>query len=263
MKVMGVAAAAAVLFAGAASAQSAKFAAVYDLDQVDIGAVVANVVNGSAGPNYISEVDLATIKVPSQKELLITVSGVVNLVTITEAKGKNGGGTSTSIAEAGVGLAVAVVPTGMENACLLDEESAYWAIPGEITLASRAQRLSVTTDLNIVDLVECDEDPNTDLPNCLADELGIDGSVSVALGLDTTAAHSFQFLSIDKDAGEYDVVACYDLDAYAQILNGYDVTVDGADPTGNVADAFVALGKRVMTVQEVRAVKDSIVADVD
>ena len=257
MKGLGLAvAAAAVMFSGSALAQSSKFAAVYDTDEVSVGAVVSNITNGSASA-FTSEVDLATIRVPNQKELLITVSGVVNLVTLTEAKGRNGGGTSTSIAEGGVSLAVGVVPTGAPGAC--DEEN--WAIPGDITLASRTQELSVTVDLDVVDVPgTCGGD---DQPDCVADTLDIDGSVSVALGLDTTAAHSFQFLALDMAAGEYDVVACYGLDAFAQILNGYDVNAPGADGTGNVADAFVALGKRVMTVQEVRAVKDSIVADVD
>lgn len=43
---------------------------------------------------------MSTIHVPNGKELLIGVSGVANIVTFTEAKGKNGGGTSTAEAEA-------------------------------------------------------------------------------------------------------------------------------------------------------------------
>ena len=48
MRGLGLAVAAtAVLFSGSAVAQSAKFAAIYDTDEVSVGAVVQDVVNGS------------------------------------------------------------------------------------------------------------------------------------------------------------------------------------------------------------------------
>ena len=242
MKVRNMLAAAAVaaFTSSAAVAQNAEFAAVYDMDEV----MIASVHTDGQG-NYGAEMDLATIHLASQKEMLITVSGVVNLVTMTEAKGRNKAGQSTAIAEGGVGLHVAVAPTGTDRAeaCAME---AYRVIPGYITLASRTQQLTVDVDLDVVgELEDCDE-------QCIADSLGIDGSVTVALGLDTTAAHSFQFLGVDYTAGDYDVIACFDLSSAAYVLEG-----EGS------ANAMVALGHRILTVQEVRAVKNSIGTDLE
>jgi len=239
-----VAAAAVGLFAGNAMAQSAKFAATYDTDVEMVSATVDGTSGAAAdGPHMTAEVDLASMHVPQSKEVLIGVSGQVNLVTFTQAKGKNGSGTSTAIADGGVMLTVKYAPQGTEDICA----NGTTAKPGPVVFASRRQELSVTVDLdvvgNIVDV--CDA-------QCIADSLAIEGSVTVALGLDTTAAHHFNFVADDLDSDWYDVVACYDLTALAQV-SGLDLD------SGTAAMAKAAIGPRMLTLQQVRATTDGIV----
>ena len=74
----------------------------------------------------------------------------------------------------------------------------------------------------------------------------ITGFVTVALENDTTAAHHFNFLAVDLDSGEYDIWACFSGEAFKDI-----------EPDAT-ASAFVAVRQRIVTIQEVRAVKDSI-----
>ncbi len=230
------AAAAISLLATGAQAQSAKFAATYDTN-----VVLAEIsVDGTGGPDsdfaINAEIDLAKMHVPQSKEVLIGVSGVVNLVTFTQAKGKNGGGKSTAIAEGIVELDVRYAPEGTPNICVNGTSAA----PGPVTFASRRQELSVTVDLSII---------GTDVG-----DLTIDGDVTVALGLDTTAAHHFNFVAIDLDSDWYDIVACYDLTALAEVSGG-DIDVDTA------AMSKVAIGPRMLTLQQVRATTDGIVEE--
>ena len=77
-------------------------------------------------------------------------------------------------------------------------------------------------------------------------------SRTVALGLDTTAAHHFNFIADDMTSGYYDVVACYDLTALAEV-SGLDIDAETAAMTK------VVLGPRIVTVQEVHATKDGII----
>ena len=87
----GLSAAALVgLFASGAMAASAKFSATYDTDTVMVDVEV----DGTDGPDsdmaVTAEMDLAKMHVPQSKEILIGVSGVVNLVTFTQAKSPSG-----------------------------------------------------------------------------------------------------------------------------------------------------------------------------
>jgi hypothetical protein len=238
----------ALCVAGAAHAQSSKFAATYDTDAVMVDVAV----DGSAGPTSDSavtaEADLASLHVANWKELLIGVSAQANLVTFTQAKGKNGGGTSTAIAEGTVRVGVTVVPDGTANACAdAWADESLFAAPGPVTFASRRQELSVTVDLDVVGSIPdyCDA-------TCIEDNLDIDGSVTVALGLDTTAAHHFNFVAADLASGWYNIVACYDLSALAEV-SGDDINADTA------AYSKTAIGPRMVTVQEVRATKGGII----
>jgi hypothetical protein len=74
----------------------------------------------------------------------------------------------------------------------------------------------------------------------------------VRLLIDTTAAHHFNFLAIDVPQGTWNIVARFDLSAFAE--------VDGVLADGE-AQAKVFLNDRVVAVQAVRAVKDGIIAD--
>jgi len=77
--------------------------------------------------------------------------------------------------------------------------------------------------------------------------------VTVALGLDTTAAHSFQFIADDLTSGYYDIVACYDLSALAEVSGASVLDAD------TLAHSKVALGPRIISVQEVRATKTGVI----
>ncbi len=165
---------------------------------------------------------MATIHVPQQKDLLIGVSGQIGLITLTQAKGK--GGSETQVGEA---LASAEVLMTVE---LRDADTGAFvqtAAPGPVIFAARLQELKVT-------VADSDTDNLTE--------------VTVSLLLNTTAAHHFNFIAVDLDSGTYDVVAIFDLSAFVEIV--------GEDA---IAEAEVILGPRMVTVQEVRAVKDELV----
>ncbi len=66
--------------------------------------------------------------------------------------------------------------------------------------------------------------------------------------LDTTAAHHFNFIDVALEQGFYDVVVVFDLSAFVAIV--------GADA---IARAKVILGPRMVTAQEVRAVKGQLI----
>lgn len=246
MKKLGLAIAALALagfVSGNAQAQSSKFAATYDTDVVLVEIAVDGAGGATSDMAVIAEMDLAKMHVPQSKEVLIGVSGVVNLVTFTQAKGKNGGGKATAIAEGIVELTVRYAPEGTANICAVGAIAA----PGPITFASRRQELSVTVDLDVVGTI-----PGVCDAQCIADNLAIEGDVTVALGLDTTAAHHFNFVAIDLDSDWYDIVACYDLTALAEV-SGDDIDADTA------ANSKAAIGPRMVTLQRVRATTDGIV----
>lgn len=254
-------------------AQSSKFAATYDTDPVMIeveadgdSAILLDpdgepdsgdeywYYANTAGP--VAEAELAKLHVANWKEILGILSAQINLVTFTQAKGKNGGGESKAIAEGTVRAGMLVVPEGefVADSCgaafeAFDEGLANpFAAPGPVTLASRRQELSVTVDLDVVGEIDgvCDLE-------CIEDSLGIDGSVTVALGLDTTAGHTFQFIADDLKSGTYDVVACYDLSALAAVSGASELDADTA------AYSKVVLGPRILTGQEVRATRTGVI----
>ncbi len=242
------AAAALALMAGSAQAASSKFAATYDTDPVMVSAEITGIGGAACDPanclpRLVAEVDLAKIHVATWKEILVGVSAQIQLVTFTQAKGKNGGGEATAIASGGVQVDVMYAPEGTDDPCIYGHQ----LYPGTVTLASRAQELSVNVSLDVVGAIPevCDED-------CIAENLDIEGDVTVALGLDTTAAHHFNFIADDMTSGYYEVVACYDLTALAEVA-GLDIDADTAAMTK------VVLGPRIVVVQEVRATKDGII----
>ena len=253
-RVLIAAIAATAVFATPVSAQSSKFAAKWEMDTVDLASAYEEM-DGTTGEWVESgyEDTFAMIKSPQGKELLIGVSGVANLITFTEAKGKNDGITSTSMASAGLNMFVAYMPADEVVASVCDE--GIKAAPGEVPLSYRKQTLSVTTDLEIVDVGTCDvivEDDGNDYLDegqCLADLLDIEGSVTVALGLETSAAHHFNFVAPDLERSTtYQVAACFSGEAAAEVLAG-----EGS------ANSAVAIGKRIVTIEEVRAVKDAFI----
>jgi hypothetical protein len=237
------------MFSVSAIAQSAKFTAAWETDKVALAEFTINY-DASGDPIVSAEETMATIHVPQHKELLIGVSGVANLITITEAKGRNGGFESVAEAEGTLRLEVRIVPEGVSANCSGDApDGGMIAAPGGLTFASRRQTLKVTVDLDIVDVVgTCGGDGQ---PECVADTLEIVGDVTVALGLDTTAAHHFNFVAPDLDQGTYDVAACF-----TGAATGF-VTEEEVDD--NKVYVYVAIMQRMVTVQEVRAVQDDFI----
>ncbi|HSF94350.1 MAG TPA: hypothetical protein VLA52_04925 [Thermohalobaculum sp.] len=238
------AAAALALLATGASAQSAKFDASWSDTAVSAHAKAEWVGdNTTGGPTcvegsglgtiadpclaYNAAMTVASLHVAQQKDLLIGVSAEITILTLTQAKGK-----SDTVA-LGQALAEAGVKVSLE---LRDADGnsggtgalAQVAAPGEVTFAARTQELKVgVTDTDTDFLTE----------------------VIVSLKLETTAAHHFNFLGVDLDQGDYDVVANFNLSALAGVLG-----------ESAVAEAMVVVNKRMVTVQEVRAAKDSLTA---
>jgi hypothetical protein len=242
--------------AGSAMAQSSKFTAAYDDDGVLLASAYAyDAVDGDdldIGWGFAGH--LGTIKAPGGKELLIGISAVPGLVTFTEVKGKNKAGPAESLALAGVWMKAAYahvddLPAGYTAGDVCRDGT--MAAPGRVPASVRLQYLSVDVDLDVVDAEECTD--NNDIDGledgeCIADLLEIEGSVTVALGLATAASHHFNFLAPDlPKSGNYAVAACFGGVALAAIRNN----------EGGSAFSLAALGKRMMTVQEVRAVKDT------
>ena len=215
-------------------AQSAKFAATWadDILSAKINTTVGNCVfagvfdgssTGGAGteasPCIGAKTEIAEIHVAQQKDLLIGVSGQIGIVTITQAKGKKGSD-ATAKASGEVGMTVT-----LKDQVSGDE---FDTAPGPVVFAARFQELTVSVSGTSTE----------------------DIHVLVALTLKTTAAHHFNFLGVDLPQGTYDVIATFDLSAFAE-ANGFDADT--------FAEAEVILGPRVVTAQEVRAVKNSIV----
>jgi hypothetical protein len=247
---------ASAMFSVGAMAQSSKFTAAYDTDGVLLGsAYVYGADDGDfidIGYGFASH--LGNIKAPGGKELLIGISAVPGLVTFTEAKGKNKAGAAESVALAGVWMRAAYahvdnLSPDYDAAEVCD--TGLTAAPGRVPVSVRLQYLSVDVDLDVVDAAVCterDDDGFLGDGECIADLLGIEGSVTVALGLATAASHHFNFLAPDlPQSGDYAVAACFGGAALAAIRNN----------EGGSAFSLAALGKRMMTVQEVRAVKDT------
>ena len=227
----------AFLFPAVSNAQVAKFAAGWESKMESTMKVVGVMPDGKNFPEK-----LATIKSAQNKELLIGLSGVINLLTFTEAKGKaaaDGEGVKvTSTADASVAVTVRYILSSEDSTNVCDEQAGgQKAYPGAVTFSSRKQELSVTNNLLVVNTTAID-DPLT---------VALAGSVDVALELDTTAAHHFNFLAVDLPSGTYDIYACWDLNAGGSL--------SGTDTDAGSFAAKAAIHKRMLTVEQVRAVK--------
>ena len=228
---------ASAMFSVGAMAQSSKFDASWSNDVKMVHAYVdsdtasaclgdgtGDGTGGDGGaPCVLAEALMATLDVAQHKDLLIGVSGQIGLHTFTQAKGKN---TDPALGSATASGSVVVTLELREANGLGTGALVQTAAPGPVTFASRLQTLTVdVTDTDTENLTE----------------------VTVSLLLDTTAAHHFNFIGVDLDQGVYDVVAVFDLSAWVAIV--------GEDA---IAEAKVTLGPRMVTVQEVRAAKDSL-----
>jgi hypothetical protein len=238
---------------------SAKFAATWTTKPGLESAVVitdADAVTVMVDPN--TGYTLATIKVPQGKELLIGVSAEIGLVTDTSVKGKNGG-TARAIADGEAYVTVFAVPR--------DGGDSVKAAPGKIMLSKRVQELDATLGGVIQSCqVPCGVDVETGAIVCddivIADDCVVTDE-EIGLLQETTAAHHFNFLLPNMNQGVYDIKAVFTTGAGARVE--VDICDAGEpcsyDPDGTItasATATAVINKTMLTVQQVRAAKDSL-----
>ena len=217
-----------------AFAQSAKFAASWDTDYVTTEAHASCDSDPETatpdcpdvdGPNMVAEMDMASIHIGASKSILIGVSSQIGIHLVTVAKGKGGSTVEdvTSTAKASGNVDVTIE--------LVDEDGneCYVAPNNTITLKSEMRELSVGA-------------------TSTADEV----EVMVGIATNSVGAHHFEFLGVECGQGAYTMKATFDLTALAEAA-GYEAS----------ADVVVTLADRMVTLQEVRAVKGSLVSDDD
>ena len=263
-----IAAVAATTFcAGPAMAQSAKFAAVWTdglkvVESQDCATTSGTFCDAiqSTGADFGTTV--ANIKVPQSKELLVGISAQVELYTQTDVKGKRGSySKATAWAHGGVNL----------MACNVASEECFEAEPGYISLSERTQELEAvlggvieecTFDVELaIDYGE--EGPEDDVASGSATWTLDDCIVKqeeIGLALSTLAAHHFNFVFPDLPQGDYSVMATFKTDATAAAEASCPEGMDYCDPGDGDASALThaIIGKTMMTIQEVRAVKGSL-----
>jgi hypothetical protein len=249
--------------AGAAMAEgtpSAKFAATWS-ENITLGSV-ADTGDVTAGTVVVMDNDaghtLTKIKVPQNKELLIGVSAEIGILTATTIKGKNGGNAK---ALAGGAAWVTIVAEPVNGGGFAVE-----AEPGTVILSGRIQELEATLggviescevtcneiwDSGVVVDVEC-EDIVVAEDCVVTDE-------EIALLQATASANHFNFLLPNMDAGVYEIVAYFTTTAVA----GVDVCDANDGCVGTItaeasAYAVAVVGKTMLTVQQVRAAKDTL-----
>jgi hypothetical protein len=266
---------ASAMFSAVATAASAKFTAVYNSEDpssykiAEAGSCADTAALCDAlGLDPANEANsfMATIKMPQGKELLVGLSAQVGLFTETIVKGKRGSySRALAFAEGGVELH-ACNEAGEGPVC-------YMAEPGYVTLSNRTQELeailagvieSCDVDITLIDTngdgIPDDATGEFTLADCeVLDEM-------IGLGLTTLAAHHFNFLFPDLPQGDWGIWAVFKTQtsaeaeagcAYPEYADTLGCVEDGEDASGSAsARAKAFIGKYMMTVQGVRAVKD-------
>jgi hypothetical protein len=245
---------------GSVLAQSAKFAAVWSENPVAIQATACDTTEaGLCGSLAVQDANagytMAQIRVPQSKELLVGVSAQVGVFTSTEVKGKRG---SLSQALAAAGGSVTLY------ACNVDTQVCVEGKPGNVILDSRIQEMEAvlagiieecTFDVTL-EVVEdaATGDATFNLGDCVV------AQEEISLALNTLGANHFNFVFPDLDQGDYAIVAYFMTAAFAQatascpVESTYCEAGDGAATA--ISHAFI--GKTMLTVQEVRAVKGGL-----
>ena len=253
---------------------SAKFAATWStVPALESVAVIENATADDVVLDSSTGYTLATIKVPQDKELLVGVSAEIGLVTDTSVKGKEGGA-AKAIAGAKAYVTVFAIPR--DGGPILE------AAPGQIMLSSRVQELDATLGGVLEGALDtgtwtlnsetglCEETLFDFCGGEIVTEGGVscpDGEITlpcelvlsdeeIGLMLDTTAAHHFNFVLPDMDQGVYDIKAVFTTGARAEVII-VDNCEDGDCISGS-AYATAIINKTMVTVQQVRAVKDSL-----
>lgn len=255
---------------------SAKFAATYtDEASLSVDAfATCSTTGGLKASCHDDATDrghtLAIIKVPQDKELLVGVSAEIGLSTFGAIKGKNGG-SGTAVADAEAAVTIHACPLGTDGAISGDCEM---AAPGPIKLSKRVQELSAKLGGVIEECTFTAVDPSIgDTTINIANDCTVNDE-EIALLLDTTAAHHFNFVLPNMDQGEYELTAVFTTAASANVYlcdpqaydfdddSSDDYTTEGCDTAGEVAgtaQAASVINKSMVTVQTVRAAKGGIV----
>lgn len=251
------------MFSVGAMAQSAKFAATYT-DEPSLSVSAFATCSSTDGATVSCQEDasksghtLALIKVPQDKELLVGVSAEVGLMTFTSVKGKNGGsGTSVADAEAAVYI----------HACPVGGGDCIMAAPGGIKLSKRVQSLSAKLGGVIKDCTFTAELEGATTVD-ISEECNVNDE-EIALMLDTTAAHHFNFVLPNMPQGDYEIKAMFSTAASADVFlcDPQDVTdnyttldCDDDSDVAGTAEAASVINKSMLTVQTVRAAKGGII----
>ena len=223
------------MFSITAMAQSAKFAATYN----DSRFSVVSIIDSASQPNDCNLNDgytYATIKVPQDKELLVGVSSEVLLITNTSIKGK-AGGQARALALAGAEVTV--------GACPVEGGDCKVAAPGSVILADRFQILEGTLGGVLTNCTDSNGDGDIDLNDCVLED------EEISLIIDSLTSHHFNFVLPNMDQGDYDIKAFFGTEACNQISSDGDAEA--------FAFAVAAIGKSMVTVQQVRATKNGII----
>jgi hypothetical protein len=223
---------------------SAKFAAVYS-DDVLLAATEAQSCDiGEGDPDQAFDFDtqsgvlLATMKMPSGKEILTGVSGESGILLVSNVKGKNGGsGTSLGWGRVSVKIKAVNVDTG----------EIYFPVPdGRIVLNARAQVLNAT----LGGVIESCEDGDGDGVINVATECVVTDEEIGLLTWNRSANH-FNVVFKDLPQGTYEVRARFRVTS----VSWADASVDACAYAGSI----VVLGDRIVTLQDVRAIKGGVV----
>ena len=241
------------LINNAVAGPSAKFAATWNTDFPNLVSMahIEDAIEDDVVFDYRIGYTLTTIKVPQDKELLVGVSAEVALLTDTSVKGKNGG-SAKAIAGAAGGVLIVAVPVGGGAASV--------AAPGPVVLSARIQVLEAT----LGGVIESCTDGDGDGTITVAEDCVVSDE-EIGLMLATMASHHFNFVLPDMDAGEYAIKAIFGTAALAAVdIDETTIILEGGENSNISASAtgYAAIGKTMVTVQQVRAVKDSL-GDVD
>jgi len=252
---------ASTMFSVGAMAQSAKFAAVWT-DGLKVIKSEACASTEAAFCDAITNTGaqfgatMANIKVPQSKELLVGVSAQVELFTQTIVNGRKGSySKATAMAEGGVSLL----------ACNWASGNCYEGAPGYITLSKRQQELEAVLG-GVIE--ECTFDVTLDVVEDVATGSAtwtLDDCMvlqeEIGLALTTMAAHHFNFVFPDLPQGDYAVIATFKTDATAaaEATCSADASYCDAAVDGDAsAVSHAVIGKTMLSIQEVRAVKGSL-----
>lgn len=197
--------------------------------------------------------DLGLLKIPQGKEILATLSAEINLFTLNTATSETKGGPNKEENTGNIGVTKTMAGVDVELVAISDTtEEDFTCAPGKITMASRFVELRNQITANIT-YEDCIYDGKTCVTKIADHE--IESSIGLAMG--TTAAHSFQWVCADLPADTYRIAARFSISAEAQDLC-VNIEGDNCADIDDLAIARVILQKRILTAQEVRAVKDAL-----